>query len=137
MYIAETGINMTTKKAPKAKTKKNNDLWKAPSTFPYAVIRTGSKQYCVSEGEHLLVDKLDLQPGDSFKDAEVLYLASAESSVQVGKPTVSGAQVEFEVLQNTLGKKIQIRHHIRRHNSRKTTGHRQPQTRLLVKKISG
>jgi ribosomal protein L21 len=49
---------------------------------------------------------------------------------------VAGAKVKFEVLQQTLGDKILIRHHRRRQNSQKTLGHRQPQTRILVKEIS-
>jgi large subunit ribosomal protein L21 len=103
--------------------------------FPYAVVRTGGKQYRVAEGDMILVEKLEVEPGSTWTAEDVLFLAKGPGDIQIGQPQVSGAKVTFEVLQQTLDSKILIRHSRRRHNSRKTMGHRQPQTRILVKSI--
>ena len=116
------------KKTPAAKS--------AALAFPYAVIRTGGKQYRVSKGDMLLVELLEVQPGATWTTEDVLFVATGPGAFQIGRPTVKGAKVSFEVLQQTLGKKILIRHHRRRQNSQKTLGHRQPYTRVLVKDIS-
>ncbi len=118
--------------APAEKSKKAEKL-----SFPYAVIQTGGKQYRVAEGDMILVEKLDVEPGTAWTAEEVLLVAKGPGEVQVGKPLVSGAKVSFEVLQQTLDRKILIRHARRRQNSQKTLGHRQPKTRILVKSIQG
>lgn len=105
--------------------------------FPYAVIKTGGKQYRVAKGDMILVEKLEVEPGSQYTAEEVLFVAKAPGEFSLGKPTVAGAKVKFEVLQQTLDKKILIRHHRRRQNSQKTMGHRQPLTRILVKDIIG
>lgn len=105
--------------------------------FPYAVVKAGARQFCVSEGDMILVEKLNAEPGSTWVAEEVLLLASAPGTIQVGQPVVAGARVTFEVLQQTLDKKVLIRHHRRRQSSQKTLGHRQPQTRILVKSIQG
>ena len=128
--------------AEKPATKKTEKKKAAPaeswhgSKFPYAVIRAGGKQYRVAQGEMLLVEKLDVEAGANWTAEEVLFVASAPGEFKIGKPVVAGATVKFEVLQQTLGDKILIRHHRRRQNSQKTLGHRQPQTRILVIEIS-
>src|SRR5690606_14147198 len=104
--------------------------------FPYAVVRTGGKQYRVSEGDMILIEKLEVEPGAKWTAEDVLFVATGPADIKLGQPQVAGAKVEFEVLQQTLSKKILIRHSRRRQNSKKTMGHRQPQTRLLVKSIS-
>ncbi|NCN26722.1 50S ribosomal protein L21 [bacterium] len=111
--------------------------WKNTQTFPYAVIRSGGKQYTVAPGDHINVEKLEVEPGATFVNEDVLMLVTEPGKTQIGKPTVSGAKVTFEVLQQGLGEKVKIRHHRRRHNSQVTRGHRQPFTRIEVKKIEG
>lgn len=103
--------------------------------FPYAVVRTGGKQYRVAEGDMILVEQLAAEAGSNWTAEDVLLVAKGPADVTLGQPQVAGAKVEFEVLQQTLDKKILIRHSRRRQNSKKTMGHRQPKTRLLVKKI--
>lgn len=103
--------------------------------YPYAVVQAGAKQFRVSEGDHILVEKLEVDPGKSWETEDVLLIAKGPGDVSIGQPKVSGAKVSFEVLQQTLGDKILIRHHSRRHNSQFTKGHRQPYTRLAVTKI--
>jgi large subunit ribosomal protein L21 len=105
--------------------------------YPYAVIVSGGKQYRVAQGDMILVDKMEIEPGAVWTAEEVLLIAKAPGDVKVGQPMLSGAKVTFEVLQQTLGKKVLIRHHRRRQNSQKTLGHRQPLTRIVVKSIAG
>jgi large subunit ribosomal protein L21 len=107
----------------------------AELSFPYAVIRAGGKQYRVAKGDMILVEKLDAEPGATWTAEEVLMVAKAPGQIEIGKPLVKGAKVTFEVLQQTLEKKVLIRHHRRRQNSQKTLGHRQPQTRLVAKDV--
>ena len=126
--------NKTTEKTEK-KTSRKTTNWKTPLEFPYAVVRSGGKQYCVSKGDQVLVEKLNLDPGADFVADEVLLVASAPGKIQVGQPTIKGATVKFEVLQQTLAGKILIRHSRRRQSSQKSMGHRQPLTRLMVKEI--
>jgi len=103
---------------------------------PYAVVQLGSQQFRVSEGDTVLAEKINGEPGSSFDADQVLLSSKAPGEFQVGKPLVKGAKVKFEILQQTLDKKILIRHHRRRHNSQKTRGHRQAKTRLLVTGVS-
>jgi large subunit ribosomal protein L21 len=85
----------------------------------------------------VLVEKLEVEAGTTWTSDDVLFVAQGPGKFQLGKPTIKGAKVTFEVLQQTLDEKIKIRHHRRRQNSQKTLGHRQPLTRLLVKSIEG
>lgn len=135
--IEKTEKPAKTKKSADSKTTKTKSptAWRAPLAFPYAVIKTGGKQYCVSTGDHVLVEKLNLDPGAEYAAEEVLLVAAGPGQLNLGKPIVKGAIVKFEVLQQTLGPKILIRHARRRQSSQKTLGHRQPLTRLLVKEI--
>ena len=130
----EKNTEKTTEKKPASSKKAQN--WKAPLEFPYAVLRAGGKQYCVSKGDQLLVEKINLDPGSDWTAEEVLLVATAPGKITIGQPNVAGAKVKFEVLQQTLDKKILIRHSRRRQSSQKTLGHRQPLTRILVKEIS-
>jgi large subunit ribosomal protein L21 len=100
----------------------------------YAVIQTGGKQYRVAEGETLRVEKLAANPGDKLSFSPLLF-ADDGGNVQIGKPNVSGIQVEAEVLQDGLGKKIIIFKYKRRKSYRRKTGHRQPFTALKIVSI--
>jgi large subunit ribosomal protein L21 len=96
----------------------------------YAVIRTGGKQYRVSEGQHLAVEKLPGQPGDKVTLDQVLFVGG--DSPKIGQPTVSGASVSAEIVDQTRGKKIVVFKFRRRKNYRRKTGHRQPYTELRI-----
>jgi large subunit ribosomal protein L21 len=119
----------------KTKAPKNSNITKGTS-FPYAVIRTGGKQYRVAKGDMILVEKIEVEAGKNWSAEEVLFVAKGPGQFTIGKPTVKGAKVSFEVLQQTLGPKVLIRHARRRQSSQKTLGHRQPLTRLMVKEIA-
>ena len=100
----------------------------------YAVIQTGGKQYRVAEGETLRVEKLSANTGDKLSFSPLLF-ADDGGNVQIGKPNVSGIQVEAEVLGQGLGDKILIYKYKRRKSYRRKTGHRQPITALKIVSI--
>jgi large subunit ribosomal protein L21 len=100
----------------------------------YAVIKTGGKQYRVSEGDRLRVEKIDGQKGDKIELAEVLMLGGER--VAIGSPMVAGATVSAEIIGQGLGKKIIVFKMRRRKRYRRKNGHRQPFTELRVTSIS-
>ena len=100
----------------------------------YAVIKTGGKQYRVSEGETLKIEKLELEPGKKVTFNEVLMIADGEN-VQIGLPLVEKASVEAKVISQGKGKKINILKFKRRKHSMKQQGHRQLFTEIQIAKI--
>lgn len=100
----------------------------------YAVIKTGGKQYKVTEGEFLKVEKLDGEIGDSVEFAEIL-MVGGEKTV-VGAPTVAGASVTAKIAVQGKGKKVLVFKSKRRKDSRKLRGHRQHLTVLKIEKIT-
>ena len=100
----------------------------------YAVIRTGGKQYRVSEGETLRVEKLPGDVGASITFGEVLLIGG--DSVNVGKPLVSGASVTAQIVAQDRAKKIIVFKMRRRKNYRRKNGHRQWYTELKITGIS-
>jgi len=100
----------------------------------YAVIKTGGKQYRVSEGETLKIEKLEVEPGKKVTFNEVLMIADGEN-FQVGSPLVDKASVEAKVISQGKGKKINILKFKRRKQSMKRQGHRQLFTEIQIGKI--
>ena len=100
----------------------------------YAVIKTGGKQYRVSEGETLKIEKLELEPGKKVIFNEVLMIADGDN-IQVGSPLVEKATVEAKVISQGKGKKVNILKFKRRKNSMKRQGHRQLFTEIQIGKI--
>jgi large subunit ribosomal protein L21 len=97
----------------------------------FAVVKTGGKQYRVSQNDVLLVEKLDGEEGSSFEFAEVLMLGGDQ--VTVGAPFVKGASVHAEVLEQLLGPKvISFKKRRRKHSSQRKRGHRQHLTRVRI-----
>ena len=101
----------------------------------YAVIVTGGKQYKVSEGDTLFVEKLDVAEGESVTFDQVLITGEGEN-VTVGAPTVAGATVEAKVVKNGKAKKIYVFKMKRKKNERKKNGHRQPYSKVEIVKIN-
>ena len=101
----------------------------------YAVIVTGGKQYKVSEGDMLFIEKLDVEEGSAVTVDKVLMAGDGEN-VKVGAPTVDGATVEAKVLKNGKAKKIYVFKMKRKKNERKKKGHRQPFTKVEITKIN-
>jgi large subunit ribosomal protein L21 len=100
----------------------------------YAIIETGGKQVKVEEGSKIYVEKLDAEVGSDVKIEKVLFIGG--DSTKVGAPYVKGASVDCKVEKNGLGKKIRVFKYKAKANERKTIGHRQPYTCLIVKAIN-
>lgn len=100
----------------------------------YAVFKTGGKQYRVSEGETLKIEKLEVEPGKKVTFNEVLMIADGEN-VQVGSPLVDKASVEAKVISQGKGKKVNILKFKRRKHYMKQQGHRQLFTEIQIGKI--
>ncbi len=101
----------------------------------YAVIATGGKQYKVSQGELLRVEKLTGDVGAKVVFDKVLMLGG-EGEAQVGVPTVNGATVEAEIRSQGKARKIVVFKFKRRKKYRRKYGHRQPFTELEITKIT-
>ncbi|MFO7476739.1 MAG: 50S ribosomal protein L21 [Methyloceanibacter sp.] len=100
----------------------------------FAVIRTGGKQYRVAPNDIIEVEKIAGKPGEIVELAEVILLGG-EGSPKTGSPTIAGAIVAAEVLEQTRGAKIIVFKKKRRSNYRRTRGHRQELTALRITEI--
>ncbi len=103
----------------------------------FALIETGGKQYRVTEGTILKVEKLVANAGDIIILDKVLMLSDDNSGIKVGQPTVAGAQVTAKVIEQGRAKKVVVYKYKRRKNYHKKQGHRQSFTKLVVEKIEG
>ncbi len=100
----------------------------------YAVVATGGKQYRVTPGDTLEVEKLATEAGQSVVFDQVL-LVNQDGQVKVGTPTVPGATVLADVVEHKRGPKLWIYKIKRRKGYRKKIGHRQSLTVVKVKEI--
>ena len=99
----------------------------------YAVIKTGGKQYKVSAGDLLKVEKLEGAVGETIELEEVLMVGGEE--VKIGTPLLPNAKVTAQIVEQGKDKKILVFKSKRRKNTRKKFGHRQPLTRLKITDI--
>ena len=102
----------------------------------FAIIETGGKQYKVSEGDTIFVEKLAVEEGETVVFDSVKAL-SREGALKVGTPNVDGAKVTATVLKNGKGKKIVIFKYKSKKNEKKKMGHRQPYTKVQITAIEG
>jgi large subunit ribosomal protein L21 len=100
----------------------------------YAVIKTGGKQYRVTEGQRLCVERLEGNPGDKLTFDQVLLVSG--DSVKVGAPLVKGASVNAQIVAHDRAQKIVVFKLRRRKNYRRKQGHRQPYTELRITGIN-
>ena len=100
-----------------------------------AVIVTGGKQYTVSEGDVLFIEKLNAEEEATIKFEQVLAVLDGENT-KVGTPVVEGACVEAKVVKNGKGKKLTIFRYKAKKNEKKKMGHRQPYTKVEITKIA-
>jgi large subunit ribosomal protein L21 len=100
----------------------------------YAVLETGSKQYRVSAGDTLKIERLPIEAGKPVTFDRVL-LVNADGKITVGSPTVTGATVEADVVEHIRGDKVVTFKMKRRKGYHKTIGHRQELTVVKVKEI--
>ena len=97
----------------------------------YAVIKLGGKQYIVSEGEELIVDKLT-----KHNSAPQVLLKSFDGKVEIGKPVITGTKIDLKVIKDVeKGEKIRVFKYKAKSRYRKTIGFRPAFTRLRVEKI--
>ncbi|HZP43544.1 MAG TPA: 50S ribosomal protein L21 [Candidatus Binatia bacterium] len=102
--------------------------------MPYAVIRTGGKQYRVAPGDVIRVEHLPGEVGTAVAFTEVL-LAAGDGAVRVGTPLLEGVAVEGEIIGQGRDRKILVFKKKRRKNYRRRRGHRQAITTVRVKSI--
>ena len=100
-----------------------------------AVIVTGGKQYTVSEGDVLFIEKLNAEAEEVVKFDQVLAVLDGENS-KVGTPVVEGALVEAKVVKNGKGKKIVVFKYKAKKGEKRKMGHRQPYTKVEITKIA-
>ena len=101
----------------------------------YAVVKTGGKEYRVSKGDLIRVEKLGGNIGEQVALKEVL-MVSEEGQVQLGTPRLANAVVTGEIIQEVKGKKVLTYKMKRRKNYRRFKGHRQTYTYLKISDIS-
>ncbi len=100
----------------------------------YAIIETGGKQIRVEVGQKIFVEKLESAPESEVVFDKVLFIGDKKSTV--GKPYVKGATVVAKVEKHGLSKKIRVFKYKSKANERKTIGHRQPYTCLVIESIN-
>lgn len=101
----------------------------------YAVIVTGGKQYKVSEGDVIYVEKINAEVDSTVEIGNVLAISDKEGNLVIGKPKIEGAKVSAKVLSQGKNKKIIVFKYKRKLDYRKKQGHRQPYTKLQIEKI--
>lgn len=101
----------------------------------FAIIETGGKQYKVSAGDVLFIEKLDVEPGSTYTFDRV-FAVSGEDCFKVGTPTVEGATVTATVEKNGRGKKIYVMKYKSKKNEKKKIGHRQAYTKVTINAIN-
>ena len=100
----------------------------------YAIIATGGKQYTVSEGDVIKVEKLGVNAGDTVTFDQVLFVSDGDA--KVGNPTVAGASVTASVIGEGKDKKVIVYKYKRKTGYHKKNGHRQLFTKVKIEKIN-
>ena len=101
----------------------------------FAVIETGGKQYKVSEGDVIFVEKLGVEDGAEYTFDKVLAIGG--DTFTAGAPYVEGASVSATVVKSGRGKKIYVLKYKSKKNEKKKIGHRQDYTKIQINKIVG
>jgi len=102
----------------------------------YAVVVTGGKQYRVTEGDVIYVEKLNAEVETTVELNDVLVVSKENGELVVGKPVVEGAKVTAKVLAQGKDKKIIVFKYKRKKDYRKKQGHRQAYTKIQIEKIN-
>jgi len=101
----------------------------------YAILETGGKQYKVSEGSVISVEKLGLESGSAYVFDKIIATSNG-TELKVGAPYVNGAKVEASVVEEGKHKKVIVFKYKPKKGYKKKKGHRQPFTKLKIDKIS-
>jgi large subunit ribosomal protein L21 len=102
----------------------------------YAIIQTGGHQYRVAVGDQLDVEKLPVEAGTEITLDQVLLVSDDNNLVTIGTPTVTGAQVRAQVVDQHRGEKLVVFKYKPKKRYRRKMGHRQDLTRLEIQAIS-
>ena len=102
-----------------------------------AIIRTGGKQYRVSPGHTINVEKLNGKVGDTVEFGDVLMVSDKDGKVNIGSPIIKNVKVRGKILGNVKGEKITVFKFRRRKGYRRKTGHRQKYTSVEITDIEG
>lgn len=101
----------------------------------YAIIETGGKQYKVSNGDLLKIEKIDAKVGDTVNFDKVLAY-SDDNSLSIGNPTVSGKSVKATIVEQAKAKKVVVYKYKRKSGYHKKNGHRQLYTLIKIESIA-
>jgi len=101
----------------------------------YAIIETGGKQYRVSEGDVIFIEKLEVVDNDTITFDKVIAVSN-DDGMKVGSPLVAGAEVKATVLKNGKGKKITVFTYKPKKGYSRKLGHRQPYTKVRIETIN-
>ena len=101
----------------------------------YAIIETGGKQYRVSEGDVLFIEKLEVEAEATVTFDKVMAVGK-DDGVVVGTPLVGGAKVTAKAIKNGKGKKITVFTYRPKKGSKRKMGHRQPYTKVQIESIT-
>ena len=101
----------------------------------YAIIETGGKQYRVSAGDQIFVEKLNVNENDTVEFDKVVAV-SGDDGMKVGAPYVDGAVVKATVVKNGKDKKITVFTYKPKKGSARKLGHRQPYTKVRIEAIN-
>ena len=101
----------------------------------YAIIQTGGKQYKVKAGEVLKIERLEDSKLETKIEFEEILAYGDDKNIEVGSPTIEGAKVEADLVENGKNRTILIFKKRRRQNSRRKNGHRQQYSLIRINKI--
>ncbi len=101
----------------------------------YAILENGGKQYRVSEGDVIYLEKVQANPGQTVSFSEVLAVGS-DKKLHLGAPYVENAQVTAKVVSHGKAKKVVVFKYKAKKNYRRKQGHRQPFTKVAIEKIT-
>lgn len=101
----------------------------------YAILETGGKQYRAEPGQELVVERLPTEPGATV-EFERVALVEQDGAVNVGAPWLHGAKVTCRVVGHEQGRKVDVFFYKAKENLKRSRGHRQQYTRLLVEKVT-
>ena len=101
----------------------------------FAIIKTGGKQCLAEEGKEILIEKISGKPKDKVEFGEVLLFVDKEK-IDIGQPLIKSAKVIGEIKEQIKEKKIKVFKFKAKSRYRKTKGHRQNKTKIIIKKIA-
>lgn len=101
----------------------------------FAIIRTGGKQYPVSVGDKIKIEKIDKEEGKSISFDEVLMIEDDKGNVDLGEPLVKGTKVKAKVLTQSAGDKVTVLKYKAKKRQQTKKGHRKPYTEVEITDI--